>query len=325
MLRSLSRLSAVILMLASACVAQNAPKKSALDKSALETYVCHLYVMDKDVSVQISDPTPSAELPNFYDVTVSASMDNAHQDFALLVSKDGSKIIQGTVYDATENPFKKDLSMLNTAGAPSFGTAGAPVVLVEFSDFECPYCQKEAKILRDNLTASYPTQAHLYFKEFPLTSIHPWSKTAAIASRCVYKQNGDEFWKYHDWIFSHQDEINPGNLKDKVVAWAKDEKNLDTLQLGSCIENKATEFEVDLDMTEGRALKIDGTPTLFINGRRLSSAAEWPTLKAIIDYEIGYQKVAKNAGEDCGCSTKLNLPGAPAASPIAPVKSSKKK
>ena len=328
MLRSFSCAALVVLSLA---VSGWAAKKPApdntvpLDKKALETYLRHVYVMDQRVTVDVSDPQPS-EIPGFRRVTVTASMNNARQDFELLVSQDGSKIIQGTVYDATENPFKKDLDKLKTDGTPNFGTQGAAVVIVEFSDFECPYCQKEAKTLRDNLLSAYPTQVHLYFKQFPLMTLHPWAKAAAIASRCVFRQNADAFWKYHDWIFQNQEEIDPDNLKQKVLGWAQEEKTIDALQLTSCMDNRATEADVDKDIAEGRALNLDSTPTLFINGRRLASAAEWPTLQAIIDYEIDYQRTAKNAGEDCGCSIKLDLPGAPqTASPLAPVRSAKKK
>ena len=157
-------------------------------------------------------------------------------------------------------------------------------------------------------------------------TLHPWAKAAAIASRCVFRQNADEFWKYHDWIFQNQEEIDPDNLKQKVLGWAQEEKTIDALQLTSCMDSRATEAEVDKDIAEGRALNVDSTPTLFINGRRLATAAEWPTLQAIIDYEVDYQRTAKNAGEDCGCSIKLDLPGAPqAVSPLAPVRSAKKK
>jgi protein-disulfide isomerase len=274
-----------------------------------------LYVMDKNVTVKVGEPKPS-DLPGFYEVVVSASAGNAHQDFPFLISKDGSKIVQGSVYDVTENPYKKDLDKLKTEGAPNFGKQGAPVVIVEFSDFECPYCQREAKVLRDNLLATYPTEVHFYFKEFPLTTLHPWAKTAAIASRCVYNQKADAFWSYHDWVFDHQNEITAENLKDKVLGWAKDQKDLDSLKLGACMDNKATEAEVDKDIAQGHALGVDSTPTIFINGRRIASAAEWPTLKAIIDYEIEYQKTAKNAGEDCGCAIKLDLPIGQQSAPV---------
>ena len=300
MLRPLVCAALSILCLAGAGFTQTSQApKSALDKPTLEAYVRYLFVMDPKVTVQVSDPKPS-DLPGFLAVTVNASTPNAHQDFSFLVSKDGSKIVQGNFYDVSQNPFKKDLDKLKTDGAPSFGPKGAPVVLVEFSDFECPYCQKEAKVLRENLASTYPTQVHFYFKQFPLTSLHPWAKVGAIASRCVYNQKGDEFWQYHDWIFEHQNDITPDNLKDKVLDWAKNEKDLDSLKLGACMDNKASEADVDKDIAEGHALGVDSTPTLFIYGRRIASAAEWPTLKAIIDYEIAYQKTAKNAGEDCG-------------------------
>jgi protein-disulfide isomerase len=304
MLRSVLCSVTAVLFLSQAGPAQT---KSALDKATLEAYVRHLFVMGSGVTVQVSDPKPS-DLPGFSQVTVSASAPNAHEDFQFLVSKDGSKIVQGNVFNVAENPFKKDLDKLKTEGAPSLGTQGAPVVIVEFSDFECPYCQREAKVLRENLLASYPTQVHFYFKEFPLTSLHPWAQASAVASRCVYDQNKDEFWKYHDWVFDHQNEIDKDNFRSKVADWAKGEKDLDSLKLSACMENNATEADVEKDIAQGHDMGVDSTPTLFINGRRLAAAADWQTLKAIIDYEIEYQKTAKNAGEDCGCTIKLDLP-----------------
>ena len=87
--------------------------------------------------------------------------------------------------------------------------------------------------------------------------------------------------------------------------------DMDSLQLGQCMDTKATEKEVDAEMEEGRVLRIGATPTLFINGRRVETSMTWPDLKATIDNEIEYQKVAKNAGEDCGCDLQLNVPGLP--------------
>jgi len=298
-------------------------KKSALDKAVLEAYVRHLFVMDSRITVQVSDPKPSTELPGYSDVTVHAALGPQSQDFKFLVSKDGSKILQGTVYDINNNPFKSDLDKIKTEGAPSFGTQGAPVVIVEFSDFECPFCKQEAAMLRANLPVSYPTQVHVYFKEFPLENLHPWAKAAAIDSRCVLKQSPMEYWDFNDWLFSHQAEITAENLKDKVMEWAKVKTAVDSPKLAACMDSRATEAEVNQSQAEGRALGVDQTPMLFVNGRRIPGQVDWPALKNIIDYEIEYQKTAKNAGEDCGCDLKLNLPGqtpAKTTTPLVPPK-----
>src|SRR5207247_52703 len=82
----------------------------------------------------------------------------------------------------------------------------------------------------------------------------------------------------------------------------------DALQLGRCMDTKATEAEVNKSVAESRDLRINSTPTLFVNGRRLPSQIAWPDLRQIIDQEIEYQKTAKNAGEDCGCEVSLPAP-----------------
>ena len=285
---------------------------SALDKATFEAYVRHMYVMDSRISVQVSDPKPD-EMPGFKEVIVRATMGNQSQDLVFHISGDGQKIVQGTVFDIRKNPFQADLDKLKTEGAAGMGTSGAPVAIVEFSDFQCPYCKEEAKLLRQNLLTTYPTQVKLYFKEFPLEAVHPWSKRAAMAARCVLRQGVDAFWAYHDWIFDHQDQITPANLRDQVMDWAKAESKIDLVKLGQCMDDKLTEAEVDKNEEQGRDLAVNSTPTLFINGRRIERAIDWPTLKSIIDYEIEYQKTAHNAGDDCGCDLKLNLPGQPAA------------
>ena len=94
-------------------------------------------------------------------------------------------------------------------------------------------------------------------------------------------------------------------------------KEIDALQLGQCIDTKATDAEVEAEIAEARSLDVNGTPTMFINGRRIPNAIDWPNLKVIVDSEIEYQKTAKNAGDDCGCEVKLPVPGLPAPGPPA--------
>jgi protein-disulfide isomerase len=290
--------------------AADAPPKSAFDKPTLEAYVRHLYLLQPQLAVTVGDPKPSS-LPGFKEVRLRISQGVQSQDLTLYVSNDGKKIVQGNFYDVTTNPFKPELDKLKTQFQPYLGTEKAPVAIVVFSDLQCPHCKGEAEMLRKNLIQNYPTQVRLYFKDYPLESLHPWAKAAAMAGRCVFQQNNDAFWLYHDYVFGHQETITPETLKDQTLTWAKDAKAVDSIKLGACIDGKSTQAEVEKEIEEARALDITGTPTMFINGRRIPQTIDWPNLKAIIDTEIEYQKTAKNAGDDCGCEVKLDVPGLP--------------
>lgn len=290
--------------------AADPPQKSAFDKPTLEAYVRHLYLLPPQLTVTIGDPKTSA-LPGFKEVRVRMSQGAQFQEVSLYVSGDGKKIVQGTFYDVAANPFKPELDKLKTQFQPALGTSGAPVAIVVFSDMQCPHCKAEAEMIRQKLIQNFPTQVRLYFKDYPLEGLHPWAKPAAMAGRCVFQQNSEAFWGYHDWVYAHQDTITPENLTDQVLGWAKDAKDVDAIKLGACIASKATQAEVEKEMEEARALDISGTPTMFVNGRRIPQTIEWPNLKAIIDSEIEYQKTAKNAGDDCGCELKLDIPGMP--------------
>jgi protein-disulfide isomerase len=311
--------AALLLVAAGAAQSDKKPsdKKSAYNKAELETYIRHLWVIPTAIGVAVGDPQPS-DLPGFQEVHVKLTQGEASQEILLYVTKDGGKIVQGNVYDVNFNPFKKDLDKLQTAFQPSLGTAGATVVIVLFSDFQCPFCKSEAQMLRKNLVANYPTQVRLYFIDFPLVQLHPWAKAAAIAGRCVFHQDPASFWDYYDFVYGHQETITADNLKSTVTGWSKDRKDIDNVQLGQCMDTKDTEKEVDAEIAKATLMEVGKTPTMFVNGRRIDSSLEWPNLKAVIDNEIEYQKVAKNAGEDCGCELKLDVPGLPqtGASPI---------
>lgn len=305
----------LIVAAAVALVAQQpaAPKKvSALDKATMEIWIRHLFVWPAPIEVTIEDPKPGP-MAAFYEVKTRGVSGGQMQDETFYVSKDGQKIVRGNFFDIGQNPFKTDLDKIKTEGRPSFGTPGASVVIAEFSDFECPFCKEEAKMLRENIARTYPKDVRVYFFDFPLEQLHPWAKLAAVAGRCVFRQSASGFWDYHDWIFDHQGDVNADNLKSKVLEFAQT-KQLDTAQLTSCMETNATADDVKHTVDMAHDLGVNQTPTIFVNGRRIAGTMQWNDLKTIIDYEIGYQKIAKNAGEDCGCSVSLAMPGAPAQS-----------
>jgi protein-disulfide isomerase len=306
-----------ILLLALCALAQTAPAqtasmqntapkpKSAFDKRTLEEYVRHLFLYMPNIRIEVSDPKPS-EAPGFSEVLVRASLGDASEEKSLLVSKDGQKILIAQVYDIARNPFHRELEKLTTEFHPSMGTPGAPVVIVIFSDFQCGYCREEAKMLRENLLKEFPSGVRLYFKDFPLTQIHDWAMPAALAGRCVFNQDALKFWDYHDWIFDRQAGIGAETFDAKLAEFAR-EKNLDEAQLASCRALPATRAAIERSITEARSLGVNSTPTLFINGRKIAFSIKWPNLKQVIEFELGYQKTAQNAGEKC-CEMKLPDP-----------------
>jgi protein-disulfide isomerase len=299
------RLALIAALSLSLLPAQEKPK-SALDKTQMESFVRHLLAVIPEVAVKIDDPKPSV-VPNLMQMDVHFTYNGRSQDETFFVTKDGKDVIRGFVYDVAQNPFKPELDKLKTDLSPSMGAAGAPVSLVVFSDFQCPNCKQEEETLRQSLPSTFPTQVRVYFKDFPLEQIHPWAKAAAIAGRCVFHQNPAKFWEYHDWIYGKQSDITVENLKDQVLSFATNAKDLDTLQLGRCMDTKATEAEVNASIAEARELKVDATPTMFLNGRRLVGNYPWPNLEQIINGELNYQKTTPTSAEKC-CEIKIPSP-----------------
>jgi protein-disulfide isomerase len=303
---------ASFLLAALPMLAQTAAPKAAIDKAALETYLRHAELWIPQVAVSIDDPQPSAYLPGFSELTVHLSYQGQTKDEHYYISQNGKNLVKGEVYDIAKSPFQSAIDHIKLDGQPSYGKAGAPVTVVVYGDFECPVCKVEADVMRKNLVQSFPDKVQVYFKDFPLESIHPWARAASNAGRCIYKQDPQAFWKFHDWIYENQDGVTPETLNAKVMTWAGT-SGIDAIQLGRCVDGKAADKEVAQNMTEGRALGLDATPTLYINGRKFVGALEWPVLQQLITLEIEHQAAAPKTtakADDAKCEETcvVNIP-----------------
>jgi protein-disulfide isomerase len=127
---------------------------------------------------------------------------------------------------------------------------------------------------------------HFIFKNFPLSSIHPWAEDGAVASECAFQQGNDKFWAMYNALFSKQSEITKENLKEKSSEVAKD-SGMDVPKFEECLDSKKTLDAVKADSSEATALGVNSTPTFFINGRRLSGAQTPEQFKQMIDQELG--------------------------------------
>ncbi len=167
---------------------------------------------------------------------------------------------------------------VGTEGSPALGPKEAPVTIVEFSDFQCPFCSQLSQTLHQ-VVAKYGNEVRLVYRQFPLSQLHPNAEKAAEASLCAADQN--HFWDLHNLMFETQNQLNEADLKAKAVTLKLDPGAFDT-----CLTTGKYAGRVQQDQREGYALGVSGTPALFINGRFLSGALPLPDLLKIIDEEI---------------------------------------
>jgi protein-disulfide isomerase len=178
-----------------------------------------------------------------------------------------------------------------TAGLPVRGKADAPVTLVEFSDFQCPYCQVAYHSVMATLQR-HPADVRFIYKQFPLSEIHPWASAAAQVSSCAARQNPAAFWKLHDAYFERQRDITPQNFLPISRAAVAGEK-LDDAKLQDCISNtdspefKAVQAALAASLKEGESLGVHGTPSFFINGRSVNLTTPEMIDKLIEDAKAG--------------------------------------
>lgn len=272
----------------------------AIDKPRIENFLRHLMLWGPQIQVTLSDPRPSS-LPGLYELRVAARYQQASVEEHFLISADGKHIVRGSLFRTDQPPYAADSARIRTEGHPAFGAgqAGKPrLQLVLFSDFQCNFCREEARSLRENLPKAYPGQFRLVFRDLPLDQIHPWARPAAVAGRCAFRQGPELFWKYHDWIFDKQSEIKPDTLRARTVEWLKSAGG-DEKAFLACLDSPEAASEVAASVAEARRLRIQSTPTLYVNGRALTGHIPWPQLKAILDLELEFAKKAESASDCC--------------------------
>jgi protein-disulfide isomerase len=163
------------------------------------------------------------------------------------------------------------------AVGPAKGPANAPVTIVEFSDFECPFCSRGKETVEKVLSA-YPGKIRLVFRDYPLP-FHSKAKKAAEAALCADEQG--KFWEMHDRLFSDQSKLGVDDLKASAKALS-----LDTAKFDSCLDSGKLASKVDENMSAGEKAGVNGTPAFFINGRLLSGAQPLEKFKEVIDEEL---------------------------------------
>lgn len=168
-------------------------------------------------------------------------------------------------------------SQVSVGEGPASGPADAPVTIVEFSDFQCPYCQRLAPTI-DQVKNSYGDRVRVVFRQFPLP-MHKDAQKAAEASLCAAE--GGKFWEMHDAMFADIRTLGVADLKQKAGDLELDQETFD-----QCLDSGRYATQVAEDVREGRAAGVSGTPAMFINGRFLSGAVPYEQIATVIDDEL---------------------------------------
>jgi protein-disulfide isomerase len=177
-----------------------------------------------------------------------------------------------------------------TKGAPARGNPAAPVTIVKFSEFQCPYCTRGAATVAE-LLEKYPDDVKYVFKHFPL-GFHNWAKPAAIASQCAANQSADAFWTLHDKYFEAQRTLTAENIMEMTKGYLAD-AGIDMEQWSTCAEDtesetyKAALAVVDADAALGTKLGVTGTPGFFVNGHFLKGAQPATAFEPLIQAATG--------------------------------------
>lgn len=265
--------------------AQSAPQ-SELQKK-IEHYLRHIYAFGPDVKLVVPEPKDS-EIAGLLVTTIELTSGESHDTAKMYLSKDGKYLFRGDVSEMAKDPFAENRAKLELKDAPATGNPNGSVTVVEFADFECPVCRQLHEELR-TLLPKYP-QVKFYFKDYPIEQIHPWAKTAAIASRCAYLQKPAAFWKFYDAFYDGQELISAPNAWDKAVDFAS-QAGLDQASFKTCMAAPEAAAAVDANVTNAKALEVSSTPTIFVNGRRVVGA-DTATIERFIQYELANQNAA---------------------------------
>ena len=167
---------------------------------------------------------------------------------------------------------------VETEGYPTWGNANAPVTLVEFSDFQCPFCSKALPTLKQIKEAYGPDKVKIVFRDLPLPS-HGRAKPAAMAAHCANDQG--KFWEFHDRLFENQDALSDEDLKNHAEAL-----ELDTEAFASCMETNKHEALVEKSRRDAEAMGISATPSFLVNGHLIKGAQDFSRFKEKIDQAL---------------------------------------
>jgi len=286
------RFTVLSLLLCVGCSAQSKPQPDSMDvNQRIERQVHTYYNVPADVTVKIGARTPS-EFPNYETVPVTLTRGDKSQSMDFLVSKDGTTLIRMTKIDLTKDPYTETMKKIDVAGRPVRGNPDAKVTIVNYDDFECPFCARMHTTLMSEILPEYGDKIKVVYKDYPLP-MHPWAKHAANDANCLAKESGPSYWEFADYVHANQRAIS-GNQKDVQNSFNEldhitldiGKKNgADAARLQACIKAQSENI-MKTSMAEADTIGVSATPTVFVNGERLEGAVDIDEVRAALNQRL---------------------------------------
>jgi protein-disulfide isomerase len=251
-------------------------------EETVNAFMQQMFGHDSSVSWKVLEIKP-AEAEGLAEVTVTLSNAQGKQNQKLYVTADGHHAVVGDIIPFGPHPFDADREKLQKGiTGPTLGPADAPVTIVEFSDLQCPYC-KQAQPTIDKLL-SEEKDARLVFQNFPLPS-HNWAAKGAYYADCVGKNSNEAFWKFMHSVYDVQADITPENADEKLTAIA-DQAGVKGSEVAKCAATTEAAGRVQHSIALGTSVDVNSTPTVFINGRKISNVSGVPfeMLKSLAEF-----------------------------------------
>jgi protein-disulfide isomerase len=282
----------LLFLLSLACAAGDLPTDVS---ERIEHELRATYNLPESVKIAISAPRAS-EFPNYDALTVTLTGDTNTKTLDFLLSKDQKTLIRTTRLDLTKDPYAETMKKIDVKGRPVRGNPKAKVVLVNYDDFECPFCSRAHKTLFPELLKEYGDRVAFIYKDFPLSDLHPWAIHAAVDANCLASESNDAYWDFADYIHLNQSVVNSERGRenqfaalDRITLAEGGKFNVDSGKLKTCMKAQK-EDAVMASLKEGESLGIDGTPTMFVNGQMVNGALSADEFRALLD------KALKEAG-----------------------------
>jgi protein-disulfide isomerase len=251
-------------------------------EETVNAFMHKMFGYDPSVTWEVVSIKPSS-IAGISEVSVNLKNPQGQQNTKLYVAADGQHALIGEIIPFGSDPFAAARMALEKGiDGPTRGPADAPVTIVEFSDLQCPHC-KEAQPTIDKLM-SKEKNARLVFQNFPLQS-HDWAAKAAAYADCVGRSSNDAFWKFMQGVYDAQSDILTTNADEKLTALA-DKSGVKGSDIAACAAKPETASRVEHSVALGKSVDVTGTPTLFINGRKIANVAGLPydMLKQLVEF-----------------------------------------